>query len=35
MPTLGGALEIIASLVFHEVGFDPREEASLLVPEIG
>jgi hypothetical protein len=34
MPTLGGAPEIIASPVFHEDGFDPREEASLWIPEI-
>jgi hypothetical protein len=33
--TLGGALEIIASSVFHEDGFDLEEEASLRIPEIG
>jgi hypothetical protein len=35
MPTLGSAPEIIVSSVFHEDGFDPREEASLRIPEIG
>jgi hypothetical protein len=29
VPTLGSAPEIIASLVFHEDGFDPEEESSL------
>jgi hypothetical protein len=33
--TLGGTHEIITSPVFHEDGFDPREEASLRIPEIG
>jgi hypothetical protein len=35
VPTLGGVPEIIASLVFHEDGFDPGEEASLQILEIG
>jgi hypothetical protein len=35
MPTLSDAPEIIASPVFHEDGFDPEEEASLEIPEIG
>jgi hypothetical protein len=35
MPTLGGMSEIIASSVFHKDGFDPREETSLRIPEIG
>jgi hypothetical protein len=35
MPTLGGALEIIVSLVFDEEGFDPGMEASLRMPETG
>jgi hypothetical protein len=35
VPTLDGASEIIASTIFHEDGFDPREEASLQIPEIG
>jgi hypothetical protein len=33
VPTLGGAPEIIASPVFHEDGFDPKEEASLQILE--
>jgi hypothetical protein len=33
VPTLGGALEIIVSPVFHEGGFDSGEEASLRIPE--
>jgi hypothetical protein len=33
VPTLGGAPEIIVSLVFDEEGFDTREEASLRIPE--
>jgi hypothetical protein len=35
MPTLGGAPEIIVSPIFYEDGFDPREEASLWIPETG
>jgi hypothetical protein len=35
VPTLGSAPEIIASPVFHEDGFDLKEEASLWIPEIG
>jgi hypothetical protein len=33
--TLGGALEIIASPVFHEDDFDLGEEASLRITEMG
>jgi hypothetical protein len=33
--TLDDALEIIASPIFYEDGFDPREEASLRIPKIG
>jgi hypothetical protein len=33
VPTLSGAPEIIVSPVFHEEGFDSREEISLWIPE--
>jgi hypothetical protein len=35
VPTLGGTPEIIASPVFHEDDFDPREEESLKILKIG
>jgi hypothetical protein len=35
VPTLGGVPEIIVSPVFDKEGFDPREEASLQMPETG
>jgi hypothetical protein len=35
VPTLGGAPKIIAFPIFHEHVFDPKEEASLRIPEIG
>jgi hypothetical protein len=33
--TLGGSPEIIAFPIFHEHDFDPGEEASHRIPEIG
>jgi hypothetical protein len=35
VPTIGGALEITAFPVFHKHGFDPGEEASPQISEIG
>jgi hypothetical protein len=35
VPTLGGTPQIIASPIFHEDGFDPRDEASLRITDIG